>query len=70
MGDIYRRLARFIDRNIKINRPAAYLAILDILLLLHRTVDQYVDTFATIGALDRSRLQLVHSRDGYRSMAH
>ena len=42
------------------NRPAAYLAIFDVFLLLFRRIDEHVDAFAAVRAIDTVFEQLAH----------
>ena len=49
-----------IDTHTKINRPAAHLAILNIVLLRYGAIDKNFDKLATIGALYIFGAKVVH----------
>jgi hypothetical protein len=53
-------IAIFLRVHPEVDRTAAHLAILDILLLFHRPVHQQRDGFPAVGAADNGFLQKIH----------
>ena len=67
MFDDHRYLAILTNRDIKDDGPTADLAVFDVLLCFHRTIQQYAAPLTAIGTLDDSADQFIHELEIYRS---